>query len=76
MAGAVPFFADCGFERPEHKDFGSFLQEVTSSIGQLEFATPALRAQKGIPSKEELADVLKGHRANPYESACRPFAAF
>lgn len=51
MTGVMSFFESCGFVCPVHKDRGSFLQEVTTAVGQQEFATSALRARKGLPDK-------------------------
>lgn len=55
MVGALPFFESCGFQCPVEKDPGSFMQEVTTAIGQAEFATAALRARKGLPDKFDVA---------------------
>ena len=45
------------------------MQEVTAPVGQLEFATDALRAEKKLPSLEELEPILRGKALNTYEGA-------
>ena len=45
------------------------MQEVTAPVGQLEFATDALRAERGIPSKDALEHILSGKEVNTYEGA-------
>jgi hypothetical protein len=67
--GTLPFLESCGFKCPVHKDIGSFMQEVTAPIGQLEFASDALRAEKGLPSTQALAPILQGKVPNTYEGA-------
>lgn len=45
----LPFFEQhLGFECPVRKDKGSFLQEVTTPVGQYAYATPALLAKRGL----------------------------
>ncbi|KAI8105725.1 hypothetical protein M9434_000307 [Picochlorum sp. BPE23] len=48
LAGAIPFFSEIGFDCPVRKDPGSFLQEVTSPIGQMIYASPALLEAHGF----------------------------
>lgn len=48
LAGAIPFFSSIGFDCPVRKDPGSFLQEVTSPIGQMIYASPALLEEHGF----------------------------
>eukprot|EP00889_Picochlorum_renovo_P001436 jgi/Picre1/28466/NNA_003870.t1 len=48
LAGAIPFFSQIGFDCPVRKDPGSFLQEVTSPIGQMIYASPALLEVHGF----------------------------
>ncbi|GMH32356.1 hypothetical protein BSKO_00190 [Bryopsis sp. KO-2023] len=42
---AIPFFTSLGFSCPERKDHASFLQEITTTEGQLEYATDELKAK-------------------------------
>ncbi|GAB4819215.1 hypothetical protein N2152v2_006261 [Parachlorella kessleri] len=44
----LPFFNTLGYACPERKDPGSFLQEVTTPLGQLSYATPELMKAKGV----------------------------
>lgn len=62
----MPFLESCGFQCPPHKDKASFMQEVTSTVGQLEFATGELRRSKNIPPLADLQDVINGKAANPF----------
>ncbi|KAK9829450.1 hypothetical protein WJX72_005937 [[Myrmecia] bisecta] len=48
MDQAIPFFASQGFVCPLRKDPASFLQEVTTPKGQLQFASPELKRRKGV----------------------------
>jgi hypothetical protein len=63
---ALPFLESCGFKCPEHKDKASFMQEVTSPIGQIDFATDVLRSARNIPPRADLEDIIKGKQRNPY----------
>jgi ABC-type multidrug transport system ATPase subunit len=49
MAEAIPFFNTLGFECPSRKDPGSFLQEVTTPLGQLTYATDTLLDEHKVP---------------------------
>ena len=51
IAEVLPFFSSLGFDCPPRKDPGSFLQEVTTPVGQLAYATPALLEQRHIPER-------------------------
>lgn len=62
MEDALEFFEACGFVCPVAKDPGSFMQEVTTPIGQVEFANAALRSQKGLPQKYDVS-MYAGHHA-------------
>jgi ABC-type multidrug transport system ATPase subunit len=42
----LDFFLTLGFSCPVRKDMASFLQEVTTVVGQHEYASPELRARK------------------------------
>jgi len=57
----MPFLESCGFKCPEHKDRASFMQEVTSVVGQLEFATDDLRSAKDISTAERTTRILERH---------------
>lgn len=48
MRDVLPFFSSLGFECPARKDPGSFLQEVTSPVGQLLYASAGLLEQHGL----------------------------
>lgn len=49
VAEILPFFADqLGYVCPVRKDSGSFLQEVTTPVGQYAYASPALLQKKGL----------------------------
>ncbi|CAD7702122.1 unnamed protein product [Ostreobium quekettii] len=48
VSQAVPFFTSLGFQCPVRKDSGSFLQEVTTPIGQRQYAGDDLKRSKGI----------------------------
>jgi len=50
MAEAIPFFNTLGFECPSRKDPGSFLQEVTTPLGQLTYATDTLLNEHNVPA--------------------------
>jgi ABC-type multidrug transport system ATPase subunit len=50
MADAIPFFNTLGFECPSRKDPASFLQEVTTPLGQLTYATPGLLDKHNVPA--------------------------
>lgn len=43
---AVAYFGSIGFKCPARQDPGSFLQEVTTPLGQLAYATPELRSKR------------------------------
>lgn len=49
MESVLDFFAGMGFDCPPRKDPGSFLQEVTTPLGQMSYASDALLAKHGIP---------------------------
>ncbi|KAK2076776.1 hypothetical protein QBZ16_005002 [Prototheca wickerhamii] len=49
MASVLDFFANQGFVCPPRKDPGSFLQEVTTPLGQMSYATDELLHRFGIP---------------------------
>ncbi|KAL4527487.1 hypothetical protein Ndes2526B_g08823 [Nannochloris sp. 'desiccata'] len=50
MTEAIPFFNTLGFECPSRKDPASFLQEVTTPLGQLTYATAALLDEHNVPA--------------------------
>lgn len=52
MGDVLPFFSRLGFDCPARKDPGSFLQEVTSPVGQLLYASPALLSQHGLSESD------------------------
>lgn len=58
MQDALPFFATLGFECPARKDPGSFLQEVTSPVGQLLYASSSLLAQHGLSEADKDFDKI------------------
>lgn len=60
VGGAMDFFTSLGFICPIRKDVPSFLQEVTTPSGQLEFASPALLKQKGIDRDAVEPGALRG----------------
>eukprot|EP00892_Ulva_mutabilis_P008760 jgi/Ulvmu1/6256/UM028_0114.1 len=66
VSDAMPFLESCGFKCPTHKDQASFMQEVTSINGQLEFATDELRSAMKIPPLQDLQDVIGGKAVNPF----------
>lgn len=68
----MPFLESCGFQCPEHKDRASFMQEVTSVVGQLEFATDDLRRAQNIPELAELQDIINGKAVNPFTGESLP----
>lgn len=76
MKGVMPFIRSCGFECPVDKDPGSFLQEVTTAVGQAEFATDALRARKGMPDKFDVTLDEVGRTPGMESFACRRLYAF
>ena len=51
MDQSLPFFEGLGFACPPRKDRASFLQEVTSPLGQLTYATADLLARSGVPAQ-------------------------
>ena len=55
---ALPFFARLGFDCPARKDPGSFLQEVTSPIGQRMYASTALLKKHGLTEEDRAFDNL------------------
>ena len=55
---ALPFFARLGFDCPARKDPGSFLQEVTSPIGQRLYASAALLDKHGLTEDDRAFDNL------------------
>ncbi len=55
---ALPFFARLGFDCPARKDPGSFLQEVTSPIGQRLYASAALLDKHGLTEEDRAFDNL------------------
>ena len=48
---ATGFFSSLGFVCPERKDPASFLQEVTTPLGQLAYATDATLDKYNVPAK-------------------------
>ena len=52
LKDALPFFASLGFICPSRKDPGSFLQEVTTPVGQLTYASPALLEEHGLTESD------------------------
>lgn len=53
MSGILPFFeSQLQFVCPVRKDAGSFLQEVTTPVGQYAYAAPALLAKKGLREED------------------------
>ncbi|KAI3428353.1 hypothetical protein D9Q98_006733 [Chlorella vulgaris] len=51
--GILPFFEQqLNYVCPIRKDSGSFLQEVTTPVGQFAYATPALLERKGLAEKD------------------------
>ena len=55
---ALPFFATLGFDCPTRKDPGSFLQEVTSPIGQRLYASAALLKKHGLTEENRAFEKL------------------
>jgi ABC-type multidrug transport system ATPase subunit/ABC-type multidrug transport system permease subunit len=55
---ALPFFSSLGFDCPPRKDPGSFLQEVTSPIGQLMYASSALLKKHGLTEEDRSFEKL------------------
>lgn len=55
---ALPFFASLGFDCPARKDPGSFLQEVTSPVGQLTYANPSLLEKHGLSEADRDFDTI------------------
>ena len=55
---AVPFFAQLGFQCPERKDPGSFLQEVTTAVGQMTYASTELLNQHGFSEEDRTFEAL------------------
>lgn len=55
---ALPFFARLGFDCPTRKDPGSFLQEVTSPVGQRLYASTALLKKHGLTEEDRAFDNL------------------
>ena len=55
---ALPFFASLGFDCPTRKDPGSFLQEVTSPIGQRLYASAALLKKHGLSEEDRAFEKL------------------
>jgi ABC-type multidrug transport system ATPase subunit/ABC-type multidrug transport system permease subunit len=53
---ALSFFGSQGFNCPPRKDVGSFLQEVSTPLGQLAYGTPELLAKHGYSA----AGAVKG----------------
>lgn len=49
ISEAIPFFGSLGFVCPARKDPASFLQEVTTPLGQLNYATEALLDDHKVP---------------------------
>ena len=58
LSGAIPFFSQLGFDCPVRKDPGSFLQEVTSPIGQMIYASHALLEEHGITEADREFETL------------------
>ncbi|GAX82873.1 hypothetical protein CEUSTIGMA_g10299.t1 [Chlamydomonas eustigma] len=52
VTDVIPFFNTLGFDCPPRKDIPSFLLEVTTSAGQLNYATAELRRTMGLPAAE------------------------
>jgi ABC-type multidrug transport system ATPase subunit len=52
VAEVLPFFASIGYPCPPRKDPASFLQEVTTPLGQRAYATAALLDAAGVPPAE------------------------
>ncbi|MEW5298072.1 MAG: hypothetical protein WDW36_001233 [Sanguina aurantia] len=50
VSEVLPFFASLGFTCPPRKDVPSFLQEVTTAMGQMDYASAALRASRDGPA--------------------------
>jgi ABC-type multidrug transport system ATPase subunit/ABC-type multidrug transport system permease subunit len=50
MGEAIPFFKTLGFECPSRKDPASFLQEVTTPLGQLTYASEKLLDEYNVPA--------------------------
>jgi hypothetical protein len=75
MEDALEFFEACGFVCPVAKDRGSFMQEVTTPIGQVQFANAALRSQKGLPPKYD-ASIYAGDHAQTPGAALPPHVCF
>ena len=55
---AVPFFSTLGFDCPIRKDPGSFLQEVTSPVGQLTYASLDLLKRHGLSDEDRQFEKL------------------
>ena len=51
VSEATGFFSSLGFVCPERKDPASFLQEVTTPLGQLAYATDATLDKYNVPAK-------------------------
>mmetsp|Transcript_17709 Transcript_17709/g.49550 ORF Transcript_17709/g.49550 Transcript_17709/m.49550 type:complete len:1558 (-) Transcript_17709:317-4990(-) len=54
----LSFFESLGFACPSRKDKASFLQEVTTAVGQNEYASAALRASKGLSAPGETSPLM------------------
>jgi hypothetical protein len=52
VTDVIPFFNTLGFDCPPRKDIPSFLLEVTTLAGQLNYATAELRLAMGLPSAQ------------------------
>ena len=48
VGDALPFFSSMGFACPQRKDIPSFLLEVTTPAGQLNYASDELRCEDGL----------------------------
>ena len=51
VGDVLPFFTSLGFECPPRKDVPSFLQEVLTESGQLQFASDELLSSQGFDSR-------------------------
>lgn len=58
---AVPFFATLGFDCPTRKDVPSYLLELTTAKGQLQYANEALRAAHNLPMTGDYAKLSRTH---------------
>jgi hypothetical protein len=71
IAEIYNFYKGMGLECPVRKDPGSFLQEITTPVGQLAYASDALLASKGIdPGRRDPASLI----ADPPQELLIPVA--